>query len=55
MKRKLLSQLKKMECHRELALAIAKNLGWEKAVQDIGGPDGTADIMSMGPFTTASI
>jgi hypothetical protein len=39
-KRKLLSQLKKRECHRQLALAIAKNLGWEKAVQDIGGPGG---------------
>jgi hypothetical protein len=40
MKKKLLSQLKKRECHRELALAIAKNLGWEKAVQDVGGPGG---------------
>jgi hypothetical protein len=39
-KRKLLSQLKKRECHRQLALAIAKNLGWEKAVEDIGGPGG---------------
>ncbi|KAF8228268.1 hypothetical protein L208DRAFT_1292530 [Tricholoma matsutake] len=40
MKRNLLSQLKKRECHRKLALAIAMNLGWEKAVQDIGGPGG---------------
>jgi hypothetical protein len=40
MKSKLLSQLKKRESHRELALAIAKNLGWEKAVQEIGGPGG---------------
>lgn len=40
-KSKLLAQLRNRVRHRELALVIAMNLGWETAVEELGGPTGT--------------
>ncbi|KAF5376237.1 hypothetical protein D9615_008566 [Tricholomella constricta] len=39
-KSKVLSQLRTRAHYRELSSAIAKNLGWEKAVEQLGGPSG---------------
>jgi hypothetical protein len=44
-KSKLLSQLKNRVRYREFALAIALNLGWEKAVEELGGPTGKQQQM----------
>jgi len=39
-KGRLLSVLRNRECCRKCALSIARNLGWEKEVAELGGPGG---------------